>query len=888
MSGRAPVSHPDYLIIQENLARCFYNTAQFFSSHIGAVSLPHALELSHTLHECWGSFVSNISHGDAAINDTIFFYSTISNLTECLRIIKYLYKNSLDLDKDGDLDEPRESVRVISYAIVELILSHMYAEVYSRLLPRVNNLMQSNVVPVFSRKRGSDDPVSTRSFENLLGCLLVELNEITELSKLHKTPEPHADDPICSILVFARVLHARYSQLQVQRSDLDPEERGKKCTAICTTLSKELKELKLNQYSLFLVKGHESDNLRVALAKNFYGPILIKRKINPAEISWERVGYRLAQNPENPRRHTLDLTVVEENALISPENLHALRFRDCADLLLFELMSMIEAVETEQELDDIANALVIFKKCLDFNEGHPIHEYLTRLHADMNSKKQELQEKPREDAQRMAALVLAEEDEENRKAMARRLGRKSRKLKQKTAEIEEQESEGEKFFQKNLSEPADHSLSAAEVFYGEFKKNKSKSNTEKLKLLDEFLSANTAALSNDIVAQIFLQIERAEILLVLNPKDFASLTSQIEVLKTLCRFHIHEEWLSAAIKALETTSKPIIAAAGLQVTHTETKPKEIHPLHIPEDIVKILTALSRRFDSGFTGQTFVVGGWVRDSILRGEKPNDIDLVGIGYQTDLHSSDQFQRELELYLAAGFPGVAIKVQNSKLTNLLLITIGPKNYELWFSAAQTPEEDALKRDFTCGALYTGSDGKVFSPLAGALNDCLKRVCVPANPTEFFQDPVRLLRTLDYFVLRRYELDSKFKAGFLSHLEKLNQGTIEALNDFLGTHRNHFVIRLKKLLSAATKSEQREMLCHYLKPVFFCLLTEDEQMKVIRMGEEYSTAVSAARALSGASQLSTSQFRLVISSAKETIFAAKGSTSAKLVKAQRTLPTP
>ncbi len=146
-------------------------------------------------------------------------------------------------------------------------------------------------------------------------------------------------------------------------------------------------------------------------------------------------------------------------------------------------------------------------------------------------------------------------------------------------------------------------------------------------------------------------------------------------------------------------------------------------------------------------ECWVVGGWVRDRAL-GREPPDLDLVVQGAEAAENT-------------AGLLGTA---WNSKPRLLgrperaVWRLTGPRcKIEIWPMERDNLEADALRRDFTCNALFWRlPDGPFFDPTGGFedITDLQIRAISRAN---LIIDPVRLLRgarlwaTLDGFSMER-----------------------------------------------------------------------------------------------------------------------------------------
>jgi len=144
-------------------------------------------------------------------------------------------------------------------------------------------------------------------------------------------------------------------------------------------------------------------------------------------------------------------------------------------------------------------------------------------------------------------------------------------------------------------------------------------------------------------------------------------------------------------------------------------------------------------------ECWVVGGWIRDLAL-GLEPPDLDLVVRGAE-------------EARVAANRLGATWQTTPRLLgrpERAVWRLTGPRGkVEIWPMEGHDLEADALRRDFTCNALFWRlSGGPLFDP-TGGFGDIANRRIRAISRTNLKADPVRLLRgvrltaTLDGFSL-------------------------------------------------------------------------------------------------------------------------------------------
>jgi len=139
-------------------------------------------------------------------------------------------------------------------------------------------------------------------------------------------------------------------------------------------------------------------------------------------------------------------------------------------------------------------------------------------------------------------------------------------------------------------------------------------------------------------------------------------------------------------------------------------------------------------------ESYIVGGAVRDLIL-GKKPKDFDIV-----TDAIPA----RIKRIFRNSRIIG--------KRFRLVHVYFGPKIFEVsTFRSIKDGhtgntygaiEEDVLRRDFSCNALFYDPGKQVVVDYVNGMNDIRKRLLQPIIPQEliFRDDPVRMIRAVKY----------------------------------------------------------------------------------------------------------------------------------------------
>lgn len=135
---------------------------------------------------------------------------------------------------------------------------------------------------------------------------------------------------------------------------------------------------------------------------------------------------------------------------------------------------------------------------------------------------------------------------------------------------------------------------------------------------------------------------------------------------------------------------------------------------------------------------YQVGGAVRDTILK-RTCNDKDYVVIGATEQEMLANGFKKAGRSFPVFLHPETgdeyALARKEIKTGN------GHQDFEFIFSPDITLEEDALRRDFTCNALYMAPENNEIIDFCGGKEDISKRILRHISD-HFAEDPLRVLR--------------------------------------------------------------------------------------------------------------------------------------------------
>jgi len=165
---------------------------------------------------------------------------------------------------------------------------------------------------------------------------------------------------------------------------------------------------------------------------------------------------------------------------------------------------------------------------------------------------------------------------------------------------------------------------------------------------------------------------------------------------------------------------------------------------------------------------YVIGGYVRDYLLKHEKRNDIDIVVIGDAVKLAKkvakqlgSDHFA----VYKRFGTAMVQVKEWKLEFAMARKESYAPDSRHPEVVPASL-EEDWKRRDFTINALtialFNGEFGTFYDPFEGVKDLQRKLIRTPLNPDiTFSDDPLRMLRAIRFATVLQFQIEpNTFKA--------------------------------------------------------------------------------------------------------------------------------
>lgn len=204
---------------------------------------------------------------------------------------------------------------------------------------------------------------------------------------------------------------------------------------------------------------------------------------------------------------------------------------------------------------------------------------------------------------------------------------------------------------------------------------------------------------------------------------------------------------------------------NLNFHHADIVDQNTYPIdkhHFPLDLIDplALQILERLHEAGFTA--YLVGGSVRDLLLN-QRPKDFDISTSAkpeeikriFRNSILIGKRFRLAHIRFGKKIFEVSTFRAGNNESDTLIL-----RDNE-WGS----PEEDALRRDFTINGLFYDHKNKTIIDYVGGFEDiqkkCLRTIGQPY--LRFRQDPVRMIRLLKFKARLNFTVDSDTHVALL-----------------------------------------------------------------------------------------------------------------------------
>ncbi len=174
--------------------------------------------------------------------------------------------------------------------------------------------------------------------------------------------------------------------------------------------------------------------------------------------------------------------------------------------------------------------------------------------------------------------------------------------------------------------------------------------------------------------------------------------------------------------------------------------------------------------------SYVIGGFVRDSIIGVKKPKDIDIVCVG--SGINLAKIVSKKLKLNKVQIFKNFGTAM--IKHNNLEIEFVGARK-ESYSKDSRNPtvkktslEEDQKRRDFTINtiaiSLNKNSYGEIIDPFQG-VNDIKRKIIkTPLDPQlTYFDDPLRMMRAIRFSSQLNFDIEKKSLDSIIQNSKRI-----------------------------------------------------------------------------------------------------------------------
>jgi len=201
-------------------------------------------------------------------------------------------------------------------------------------------------------------------------------------------------------------------------------------------------------------------------------------------------------------------------------------------------------------------------------------------------------------------------------------------------------------------------------------------------------------------------------------------------------------------------------------------------MQIKLDILDKLNSIKPFVDMHKAGSVYLVGGLVRDHFL-GKQSKDIDLLICGIPVE-----KIKKQLAPFgkideVGESFGVIKFKPNGWDLEEPIDIAIprtevkigdGHRGFEIKASSNIPLEVDLLRRDFTINAMVISLDGKLLDPYHG-LDDLKAGIIRMVNPTAFVEDPLRMMRAIQFASRFKFTIEENTWRAILDHADSIKE---------------------------------------------------------------------------------------------------------------------
>lgn len=196
-------------------------------------------------------------------------------------------------------------------------------------------------------------------------------------------------------------------------------------------------------------------------------------------------------------------------------------------------------------------------------------------------------------------------------------------------------------------------------------------------------------------------------------------------------------------------------------------------------------------------ESFVIGGFVRDYILKRDNKKDIDIVAVGSGIALAQqvSEMLPNKPKVQVFKTYGTAMLRFENTDIE-----FVGARKESYHFESRNpvvengTLEDDQNRRDFTINALALSLNsvnyGELLDPFGGLQAIESKVIKTPLNPdVTFSDDPLRMLRAVRFAAQLGFEIEAKSWQSICAQNQRINiisgERIVDELNKILMTNQ-------------------------------------------------------------------------------------------------------
>ena len=210
-------------------------------------------------------------------------------------------------------------------------------------------------------------------------------------------------------------------------------------------------------------------------------------------------------------------------------------------------------------------------------------------------------------------------------------------------------------------------------------------------------------------------------------------------------------------------------------------------------IFKVISQASKELNL----ESYVIGGFVRDLILKRDFKKDIDIVavGSGIELALKVSDLLPKKPKVQVFKTYGTAMLRFEDTEIE-----FVGARKESYHFESRNpvvengTLEDDQNRRDFTINALAlslnTTNFGELSDPFNGLIDLENKIIKTPLNPDiTFSDDPLRMLRAIRFANQLGFEIETNSLESIKNNAKRIRiisgERIVDELNKILSTEK-------------------------------------------------------------------------------------------------------